>query len=48
LTDIDFAHAFAKGLVRFARFVNAKRVTIAPIQPVKLRKQIETTLKAEL
>jgi len=48
LMDIDFANAFAKGLVRFAKFVNAKRVTVAPIQPAKLRKQIETTLKAEL
>ncbi len=46
--DADFAHAFAKGLLRFAKFVNAKKVDVSTIQPAKLRKQIETTLKAEL
>jgi uncharacterized protein YcaQ len=44
----DFASAFAKGLVRFAKFVQAKRVEVSPIRPVKLRKQLEAKLKAEL
>ncbi len=48
LNDADFADAFAKGLVRFARLVEAKKVRVEPIQPAKLRKQIERTLKAEL
>jgi uncharacterized protein len=46
--DADFANALAKGLLRFAKFVNAKRVTLDPLQPAKLRKQMETTLKAQL
>jgi len=48
LKDLDFANAFAKGLVRFAKFVNAKRVTVASIKPVQLRKHVENTLKTEL
>jgi uncharacterized protein YcaQ len=46
--DIDFANAFAKGLVRFAKFVNAQRVKVDPIKPTMLRKHIETALKANL
>jgi uncharacterized protein len=48
LNDIDFANSFAKGLVGFAKFVGAKRVKLDSIKPTKLRKQIQTTLKAEL
>ena len=46
--DADFVNALAKGLVRFARFVEAKRVELGAIQPTKLRKHLITTLKAEL
>ena len=46
--DVDFANAFAKGLMRFAKFLNARRVNSAAIQPVKLRKQIEAVLKTEM
>ena len=46
--EAEFARAFAKGLVRFAKFVQAKRVVIDSIQPAKLRKEIGATLKAEL
>jgi uncharacterized protein YcaQ len=48
LDQADFTNAFAKGLVRFAKFIEARRVEVASIQPPKLRKKIETTLKAEL
>jgi uncharacterized protein YcaQ len=48
LNDVDFANAFGKGLVRFARFVEAKKVRIDSIQPTKLRKHMERILKAEL
>jgi len=48
LNEADFANALAKGLVRFAKFVHAKCVDVVTIQPNKLRKQIERTLKAEL
>jgi uncharacterized protein YcaQ len=44
VNDADFASA----LVRFAKFVQAKRVEVSPIRPVKLRKQLEAKLKAEL
>jgi uncharacterized protein YcaQ len=45
MKDVDFANALAKGLVRFATFVNAKRINIASIQPIVLRKQVATILR---
>jgi uncharacterized protein YcaQ len=48
LQDPDFANAFAKGLVRFAKFLNARQVKIAPVKPAKLRQHLETVLKTEL
>ena len=48
IEDADFVNAFAKGLVRFAKFVEAKRVELGSIQPIKLRKHLTKTLKAEL
>ena len=48
INDLNFADAFAKGLLRFAKFVNAKQVKVDTIQPAKLRKQIEKFLRAEL
>ena len=45
---LDFANAFAKGLLRFARFLNASRVNAAVIQPAELRKHINALLKAEM
>jgi uncharacterized protein YcaQ len=46
--DIDFANALAKGLVSFARFLGAKRITTNSIRPAGLRKQIETILRDSL
>jgi uncharacterized protein YcaQ len=46
--DVDFVNALAKGLVSFAKFVGAKRVKTAAIQPVGLRKHIEAVLKTEM
>jgi uncharacterized protein YcaQ len=46
--DVDFANAFAMGLLRFARFINARKVNVTAIQPVKLRRHIDTVLKAAL
>jgi hypothetical protein len=43
--DVDFANALAKGLIRFAKFVDAKGVDVSAIKPVKLRKQIQKMLK---
>lgn len=45
MKDVDFANALAKGLVKFATFVNAKRINIASIQPIVLRKQVATILR---
>ena len=39
--DIDFANALAKGLIRFARFVGAKRVDVSVIRPPGLRKAVQ-------
>jgi len=39
--DAAFADALAKGLVRFAKFVEAKKVDVSAIKPVGLRKHIQ-------
>ena len=46
--DTGFVDALAKGLLRFATFLNAGKVNVAAIQPVKLRRHIDTVLKAAL
>ena len=46
--DLDFANALAKGLIRFANFVGAKRINVASIKPTGLRKQVEAVLKESL
>lgn len=46
--DIDFANALAKGLKRFANFLQAKNITTNPIGPTGLRKQVETSLRDSL
>jgi uncharacterized protein len=42
--DADFANALAKGLVRFAKFVGAKKIKIDVISPLGLRKQVQKTI----
>jgi uncharacterized protein YcaQ len=37
LKDAAFVEALAKGLIRFAEFLNAQRVSLAAVQPPKLR-----------
>ncbi|HEY3474674.1 MAG TPA: crosslink repair DNA glycosylase YcaQ family protein [Anaerolineales bacterium] len=46
--DVDFANALAKGLIRFARFLEARRVSTDIIQPAGLRKEVGKQLKASL
>ena len=46
--DPAFANALAKGLIRFAKFVEAKRITTGSITPAGLRKRIETHLHGSL
>lgn len=37
----DFANALAKGFIRFANFVNAKKIDIAAIKPIALRQKVK-------
>jgi uncharacterized protein YcaQ len=46
--EVEFANAFARGLLRFAMFLNARKIKTSAIQPAKLRKHIDTTLKSEM
>ena len=46
--DAQFADALAKGLVRFAKLVEAKKVTTNCIHPTGLRKYVERILRESL
>ena len=46
--DAQFADALAKGLIRFAKFLEAKKVLTDSIQPAALRKAVQRQLKAAL
>jgi uncharacterized protein YcaQ len=46
--DVAFADALSKGLVRFAKFLDAKKVDISVIKPVRLRKHVQDKLKSLL
>ena len=39
--DVQFANAFARGLIRFAKLLNAKRIDIASLHPPRMRKQVQ-------
>jgi uncharacterized protein YcaQ len=43
--DAAFADALAKGMIRFANFMEAKNVDVSGIRPVGLRKHIQKMLK---
>ncbi len=45
--DADFANALARGLIRFAKFVGAKKVDVRLIQPAKLRSQVKKIFSSE-
>ena len=42
--DVEFANAFARGLIRFAKFLEAKRIDVASIHPPRLRKQVQAMI----
>jgi uncharacterized protein len=46
--DIEFANALAKGLIRFAKFLGAKKIRTELIRPAGLRKQVETMIRGSL
>ena len=39
--DAEFAHALAKGLIRFSKFLGAKKTDISAINPVGVRKEVK-------
>ncbi len=43
--DADFASALARGLVRFAEFLEAKKIEIAAIHPSRLRMEVKKVIK---
>ena len=45
--DIDFAKALAKGFIRFAGLVGAKRLAIKSIEPAGLRNAVKSILQKE-
>jgi uncharacterized protein YcaQ len=46
--DIAFADALARGLARFARFLEAKKVITQSIRPTSLRSHVQSRLRKEL
>ena len=43
--DVDFANALAKGLIRIAKFVGAKKIKIMTIKPLNLQKHVQRLIK---
>jgi uncharacterized protein len=43
--DVEFANALAKGLIRFAKFVEAKQVDISVMNPAGLKRQVKSLMK---
>jgi uncharacterized protein YcaQ len=46
--DLEFGNALAKGLIRFARFVGAKKIKLDVIRPAGLRRYVAAIVKSEL
>ena len=46
--DAAFADALAKGLIRFAKFVDAKKVDVSAIKPVGLRREVKRVISEQL
>lgn len=45
---VEFANALAKGLIRFAKFVSARRVDVSAIEPVRLRREVKKAIGGQL
>jgi hypothetical protein len=43
--DVAFADALANGLIRFAKFVDAKKINLAGIKPLSLRKHVQDVIR---
>jgi uncharacterized protein YcaQ len=46
--DADFANALAKGLIRFARFVEAEKINLDSINPVGLKRAVKKAVGEEV
>jgi uncharacterized protein YcaQ len=46
--EVEFAKASARGLIRFAKFLDAKRINVAPIHPLRLRKHMQAIVSEAL
>jgi len=46
--DADFANALAKGLIRFAKFVEAEKITLDAINPVVLKRAVKKVVNGEV
>lgn len=46
--DADFANALAKGLIRFARFVEAEKIRLDAITPVGLKRAVKKAVGGEV
>lgn len=42
--DVDFANALAKGLIRFGKFLGAKKMDLAAIKPSALRREVKRVI----
>lgn len=46
--DLDFANALARGLIRFAKFVNAKKINLKAIKPAGLMRVVKKLVGQEI
>ena len=46
--DAAFADALAKGLIRFAKFVDAKKADVTAIKPVGFRREVKRVISEQL
>ena len=46
--DVQFADALALGLIRFAKFVDAKKMNLTGIRPLRLRKHVQAVVRKNL
>jgi hypothetical protein len=46
--DVEFANALTRGLIRFAKFVGAKKVDVSAIKPTGLRTEVKRVMGKQL
>ena len=48
IKDLEFANALARGLIRFAEFLEAKRINVGVIRPTRLHKQVQAIISESM